>query len=289
MAVMKKIDRAVQFLTQNPQLLICPHCQQPLNLSDYHLTCVHGHQYDLSKKGTLYLMKRAVTSDYDSPEMWQARRQMLSAGLFDGILEAINEVLPNDSQIILDIGCGEATPLARLAQLRHNEGDRYLGFDISKDAVNLATQHDLVAFFCLADLANLPYQDRSVDAMIDIFSPSAYQEFNRVLKDDGLLLKVIPGADYLGQLRRLLYPDINDQHHRYSNAKVRELFFKHYSKAKEIKVNYIFPLTPVLFPRLLAMTPLQWGASADRIATALAQGLREITVDVSLLVAQKRK
>lgn len=284
---MKKIERGAAFVAKNLALFSCPVCQGKFTTVVAHsVLCEQKHQFDLAKKGTLYLLKHGVKSDYDDDRLWQARRKCLQAGLFDPILEAIAAKMPPQGQKILDIGCGEGTPLKRLEQLRSNADDRYLGFDISKRAINLATQQETTAFFCIADLAALPFATGAFDQLIDIFSPSAYQEFARVLQTDGQLLKVIPNADYLGELRRALYPK-EAKNHAYSNENVLALFEKHFPKTEKQRLKYQFPLDPELFSNLLQMTPLQWGASKERREQVLKEPLTQITVDVTLLCAQK--
>lgn len=284
---MKKIERGANYVAENLELFSCPVCQGKFERVVAHsVFCEQDHQFDLSKKGTLYLLKHGVTSDYDDDRLWQARRKCLQAGLFDPIIEAVQAKIPPKGQKILDIGCGEGTPLQRLEHLRAEPNDRYLGFDISKRAINLATQQETDAFFCIADLAALPFATGAFDQLIDIFSPSAYQEFSRVLKTGGQLLKVIPNAEYLGELRRALYPKEN-KNHAYSNADVVTLFEKHFPKTEKQRIKYHFDLDPKLFSALLQMTPLQWGAAEERRAQVLSKPLAQITVDVTLLCAQK--
>ncbi|MBD5069687.1 MAG: methyltransferase domain-containing protein [Lactobacillus sp.] len=285
---MKKIERGAQFVAQNLQLFCCPVCQADFTkVVEHSVFCAHKHQFDLSKKGTLYLIKHGVTSDYDDDEMWQARRILLQAGLFDPIIHAIIAQMDQPTNAnILDIGCGEGSVLHRLEELRQNKTESYVGFDISKRAINLATQQETTGFFCVADLAALPFRDKSFDYLIDIFSPSAYHEFKRVQTDQGKLLKIIPNANYLGELRRALY-DKNDEKHAYSNQKVLDLFYQHYPEAKTQRISYEFELTPKLFENLLKMTPLQWGASKARLQEVAQKGLTKISVDVTLLVGEK--
>ena len=283
---MKKIERGALFVSENKELFRCPTCQQAITkVKNNSVFCDNNHQFDLSKKGTLYLLKHGVKSDYDDDSLWQARRTLLQHGLFDPIIAKISEQLDKKASNFLDIGCGEGSVLQRLEQLRKIKGERYIGFDISKKAINLATQQETNSFFCIADLADLPFKEQSFDYLIDIFSPSAYNEFDRVLKDHGKLLKVIPNANYLGELRRLLYAK-DDIKYTYSNQKVRDLFYKHYPDAKEFVINYKFKLNDTLFTSLMKMTPLQWGENAD-LAVAKLHPLDEVTVDVTLLVAEK--
>ncbi len=56
----------------------------------------------------------------------------------------------------------------------------------------------------IGDLANLPLLDNSIDILLNLLSPANYQEFARVLKPGGLLIKVIPGSEYLKEVRQAL-------------------------------------------------------------------------------------
>ena len=138
---MKKIDEAKNFLINNYHLFECPLCQEPIIAVDhYSIVCSHGHRFDRSKNGKLFLIKHGVKSDYDDLQLWQARRELLQKGLFDGAIKAILSHLPSQNINILDIGCGEGNPLAKIAAMRPEFTDNLIGFDILKEAVNLAMQ-----------------------------------------------------------------------------------------------------------------------------------------------------
>ena len=283
---MKKIDRAKLFIQNNMEIFRCPFCQNKItSLQDNSIVCINGHVINLNKKGTLHLLTHGVESDYDNKELWNARRTLLQAGLFSPIIEQIMKELPAKKLKIIDVGCGEGTPLINLARSREKYNDILIGFDISKDAINLATQNELHPFFCIADLANLPFMDNSIDAIIDIFSPSSYGEFLRVLKNEGKLYKVIPNANYLIELRHLLYGDTGSRKSSYSNDKVLNLFSKHFPNFESKRIRYKFNLTPENFKNLLLMTPLSWGASNEQLEYSRQNPLNEITVDVTLLIA----
>lgn len=94
----------------------------------------------------------------------------ITSWLFDPIIEEITNQIGERAGIkVLDIGCGEGSVLQRLEHKRADSSDRYVGFDISKRAINLATQQETTGFFCIADLADLPFSERSFDYLIDIF------------------------------------------------------------------------------------------------------------------------
>ena len=281
---LKKIDQAVLFLKQNLHLFKCPYCDAAFkDIDEYSIVCIKNHRFDLSKKGTLYLLKRKTTNDYDNQEMWTARRNLLQHGFFDGILELILAHFPDNDLNVLDAGCGEGTALSELSFARKKFNDNYIGFDLSKEAINLATQQEMSNFFCIADITALPFQNDSFDVLLDILTPSAYQEFNRVLKTNGMLLKVIPNSHYLIELRHRLYtPD--DPNYSYDNQAVLKHFKEMYPNSEIEHVKYKFPLNAKLAHDLVKMTPLQWGSSMDE-KEILKTPLEYVTVDFSLLIA----
>ena len=142
------------------------------------------------------------------------------------------------------------------------------------------------SFFCVADLRQLPFNDHSFDAIVELFSPSDYAEFNRVLAPGGTLVKVIPNADYLGELRQLLYDD-EDQHASYDNSRVKELFAKHYPNCQTQRVRYQFSIPDGLQAAMVEMTPLHWGRGAKQLTPAELAAFHQVTVDVSLLITRK--
>lgn len=282
---MKKIEKGKLFLKQNLDIFSCPFCHENINaLENNSLICDNQHVINLNKKGTVNFLTHSQKGDYDSKEMWQARRNILQKGLFDKIIEEILKEMPNEKVNLIDVGCGEGTPLVKLTEKRPQFKDAMVGFDISKDSINLATDNQKDIFFCIADLANLPFATNKIDAIIDIFSPSSYKEFNRVLSDKGKVYKIVPNSDYLKELRSLLY-DKSSEHATYSNQKVVELFFENYPQAQKKEIKYKFKLTDDDFLDLLEMTPLKWGASDEKIADVKQHPLNEITVDVVLLIS----
>ncbi len=76
-----------------------------------------------------------------------------------------------------------------------------VGLDLAKAGIVSATKQEREAIWCVADLAAAPFRNRSFDAILNILSPSNYAEFERLLSDDGIVLKVIPKSGYLKELR----------------------------------------------------------------------------------------
>lgn len=282
---MKKVERQRRFVQSHRQLFRCPVCRQPITrVEDNSIFCQQGHQLDFNKHGYLHFLKGAANTEYGR-EMFLARRQLLAAGLFKPLINQVAADLPQRPLTILDVGTGEGTPLLQLAGQRSKFEDTLIGFDIAKAGITLATQLALNAFFCVADLRQLPFNNDSFDAVIELFSPSDYAEFNRVLKPGGTLVKVIPNADYLLELRHLLYGQ-NDQHYHYDNSRVINLFNRHYPASQAKRVRYQFTIPDDMQSALVEMTPLHWGKGAKKLTAAELATLKTVTVDVSVLTAQ---
>ncbi|WP_251547038.1 methyltransferase domain-containing protein [Limosilactobacillus caecicola] len=280
---MKKIDKTTQWLQNHLTLLECPVCHDKFQrVIDQQLVCVNGHSININKHGYVYFLRHGVRSEYDRP-MLLARRAILEAGFFRGILTKINQYLSKQAMTILDVGTGEGTPIVQLEKARSDVSDTYVGFDISRAGVQLATQLDTHAFFCLADLRQLPFADHSFDAIMELFSPSDYQEFRRILKKQGKVFKVIPTANYLHEMRELLYAN-NDQHQQYDNSAVRELFAQNFPQHEIVNINYQFAVPQNLRSSMIEMSPLHWGKNVRKLTDAEIQQLTSVTVDVDLLI-----
>ncbi|MGF2385735.1 methyltransferase domain-containing protein [Lentilactobacillus otakiensis] len=281
---MKKIDFGRDFVNQHLNLFRCPVCKSPFaEMVGYSLVCPNQHSFDLSKKGTLFFLTKQANNEYDKA-MLQARHNILQAGLFDPIVTEISRHFSDGPETILDVGCGEGTPLARLLKLRSGD-DTAVGFDISKDGINLATQQPVDAFFCIADLARLPFNNQTFSTIIDLFSPSAYDEFNRVAQSGGKLIKIIPNSNYLHELREALFGN-GQKNSSYSNDKVFDLFMKHYPNATINQLTYQFLIPDGMQQDMMIMTPLHWGKDRQANAIQLVDAMKSITVDVSVMVAE---
>lgn len=277
----KKIDRAAHFLKENSRLFRCPVCHASFKpLMGYQFQCEAGHSFDLSKKGTVYFLKRHIDTEYNH-EMLLHRQKMIQAGLYEPLLQVLADLLQVTSKsAILDIGCGEGSFLHEL--IKKKQQGNYSGFDLSKEGIQLATDHPSTAFWCVADLTNLPFQTHSMDYLLNIFSPSHYEEFKRVLKEEGEVIKVIPEANYLKELRQLFYED-NEAKQTYSNEKVIEKFAAEVEITSQQHISYTFSVPKALYPSLLKMSPLHWGASEEAQKNAARMIIQEITIDVQVI------
>ncbi|MBP1047735.1 methyltransferase domain-containing protein [Enterococcus sp. BWM-S5] len=281
--MLKKIDKAKEFLLENSQLFRCPICHSSFLQKDYALICTENHRFDLSKKGTLYFLKTHVQTDYDQ-QMFTHRQAMIKSGMYENMLAEIAPYM-DGKEIVLDVGCGEGSFLTELSKL--STAKVKIGFDISKEGIYLATNQPVDAFWCAADLTNLPFADQSVDCILNIFSPSHYKEFERVLKPGGQVVKIVPETDYLKELRTAFFP--NDQKKQtYSNQKVIDKFSESMKLIADKRLTTVFDIPEERRLDLLEMSPLEWQADPEIKAGLKKQPLKKITVDLRMLVGEIR-
>lgn len=279
--MLKKIDRGKAFIRQHWQLFRCPICHQKMTANDSGLLCQQGHRFDVSKKGTVYFLQRQIQTDYDQ-EMFAPRQRMIKSGMYQPLIDELRLLL-SPTEKVLDVGCGEGSFLNAVLQEKPAVA---VGFDIAKEGVYLATNQEIAAFWCIADLTELPFTDEGFTTILNIFSPSNYQEFQRVLQPGGQLLKVIPGADYLRELREAFYPD-DPAKQRYSNQPVLEKFQQVYPEVEQVPIRYVFNIPENRRLDLLEMSPLEWGVSPEIKAKLKEEPLSSITIDLLLLIGKK--
>lgn len=290
---MRKIDRAKAFIRSHSGLLICPICRDRLELQEpARLTCSKRHSFDMARTGYVNLLRGSQGSQKYGRALFEARQGVYQAGLYGPVIELLAEKLKawikaqGLSQLsILDMGCGEGSHLAQTAAALQGEAEVFpVGIDIAKEAIHLAAREYAGCLWCVGDLADAPFADKQFDVILSIFSPSNYKEFARLLADPGLVVKVIPGPDYLREIRIGLYGDTEKED--YSNEDVVRLFEEQYRQVRIVNLRYSQPIKPEHLPALLDMTPLTWSASSEQKERLVKKGIPEVTIDVSLLIGQ---
>jgi len=275
---MKKIDKAKVFLLDHLELFRCPVCESPFEkMEGNQLMCAKSHGFDLSKKGTLHFLLKPSKSEY-TREMLLSRQRIAKMGFWQPMLDTLYPLIDKKDGVTLDIGCGEGAHSVYLKE--KGLTGPLVAFDISKEGVNLgaATYEDI--FFLVADLAQSPFSAEQFDTLLNILSPSNYDEFNRLMKPDGQVIKVIPGQEYLKELRAFQPKDRQS----YSNQDVKDKFFSHYKEAETHPVHYTVELSDEEVQDFLEMTPLGWNLN---VSSEKAASLGQITVDMEILVGRK--
>ena len=268
---------------QTATAFACPICQEAFDLVQQSLVCTNRHSFDLAKFGYVNLAPQVKASkDYDK-ENFQNRQLVLENGFYDHILNALSECLSPLAHPanILDIGCGEGY-YSRSLQERHPDHSFY-AFDLSKESIQLAAKSDQewkVKWF-VGDLARLPLLDQSMDLLLDIFSPANYQEFKRVLAPDGRLIKVIPTATHLQEIRQKVKDHLDQVD--YSNEQIIQHFSDHFTIEQSLHCQERFELTPALREALLSMTPLLFHVDPAQIDWT---DLTQVTISATILIGR---
>ncbi|MBC7442934.1 MAG: methyltransferase domain-containing protein [Ramlibacter sp.] len=134
--------------------------------------------------------------------MVTARELFLGMGWYDPLRDRVAErVTSEQPERVLDIGCGTGYYLRGV--LDQYAGIRALGMDLSPVAVGRTVAGQDRVDGLVADVwSPLPVRDRATDVILNVFAPRNPPEFHRVLKDDGLLVVVVPQETHLRELRR---------------------------------------------------------------------------------------
>ena len=261
----------------------CPICQENLTLLETSFKCCNRHSFDLAKFGYVNLAPQIKQSANYDKENFQNRQEILEAGFYQAILDAVSDLLASSktTKIILDIGCGEGF-YSRKLQERHPDKTFY-AFDISKDSVQIAAKSEpnwAVNWF-VGDLARLPIKDASIDILLDIFSPANYGEFRRVLSKDGILIKVIPTENHLKEIRQKVQDQLTNKD--YSNQDIKNHFQEHFTILSSQTASLTKTITADQLQALLSMTPLLFHIDQTKIDWSQ---LAEITIEAEILVGK---
>ncbi|CVO88618.1 23S_rRNA m1G745 methyltransferase [Streptococcus pneumoniae] len=261
----------------------CPICQENLTLLETNFKCCNRHSFDLAKFGYVNLAPQIKQSANYDKENFQNRQQILEAGFYQAILDAVSDLLASSktTTTILDIGCGEGF-YSRKLQESHSEKTFY-AFDISKDSVQIAAKSEpnwAVNWF-VGDLARLPIKDANMDILLDIFSPANYGEFRRVLSKDGILIKVIPTENHFKEIRQRVQDQLTNK--EYSNQDIKEHFQEHFTILSSQTASLTKTITAEQLQALLSMTPLLFHVDQSKIDWSQ---LTEITIEAEILVGK---
>ena len=265
-------------------LFRCPVCGGALFREAHSYRCAAGHSYDIAKEGYTYLLppnQKHSADPGDDKAMAAARRDFLSAGYYRPLLNTICSrmiALSDEKPVILDAGCGEGSY------------DKYLydalgcpqiaAFDLSKEAVRLASKLVPDAAFCVGGSFCAPVRDGWADLLLNIFSPMAEAEFARMLRPGGHLVYAVPTARHLFGLKEILYDC------PYENE-VRQTEYDGFAFVKAVESTAVITLEGQSVQDLFAMTPYYWNTPADG-AARLAECERLTTeIGFRFLVYQK--
>lgn len=273
---MKKNNIIKQSWLKNKQLLRCPFCHLSLELKDNIFCCDNDHVINLNKSGQINVLSKPVDVNYQSA-LFQARFNINQAGLFEPLLEMVKPYLLNAHRIV-DVGCGEGSHLNYLVN-----NHLAIGIDISKYGIQYAAKKYPHISWVVADLANMPIASHSVDVLLNCLTPANYNEFIRVLSNQGILIKIIPNEGYLQELRARFNLKPQNLMKEETLKQVRQYF----TQVECFNVAYSYEVTEALIQDLYKMTPLCWHIDAN-ILERYQQAIT-LSMNFTVIIASNHK
>lgn len=265
----------------------CPVCGNILYKNKNAYTCDNGHCFDVAKQGYINLLqsqKSKLKRHGDDKLMIKARNEFLNCGYYEPLLlkliKAVDQYL-SDGADIVDAGCGDCYYSGEICNRLKNRNFNVAGVDISKDAVIFGAKRCKELSLCVGSVFSLPFQDSSADCVLNIFSPLSDNEYGRVLKKGGFLLRVIPLENHLFGLKEKIYDN------QYRNV-VEDLDLNGFALVENIEIKYDMEIsTHIDIQNLFMMTPYYYKTSAKDQAKVNELDKLTTPVEFSLLIYKK--
>ena len=231
--------------TRMAAVLLCPvrGCSQPLVRVDGRVACSRRHSFDVARSGYINLLQpqdRKAQRPGDQAYFLAARRRFLAKGFETPLTGAILALLtlgPGDA--VLEVGCGEGHYVAAIASRLGCEG---YGVDISVAAIDAAAkQHPALHWIVANGDRRLPYSDASFRLVASITARRNATEFRRVLRDDGMLVVVVPAPDDQIELRTAI---LGERISRDRVASTRKSFAPLFTLVRHERIHHVARLDP---------------------------------------------
>ncbi|MDD3653916.1 MAG: methyltransferase domain-containing protein [Desulfotomaculaceae bacterium] len=292
--MLKHVKKSFKII-ENIDMFKCPICGESMSMSgDKSIVCFSKHNFDLAKTGYANLLLRPVKTEYRK-DLFLSRNIIVNTGFFEPMINYISNIIidmahknKQNSLKVLDVGCGEGSHLEQITNIileRTESNILGVGIDISKDGIQVASKKYPGAVWIVADLTRIPLLDKQFKAVLSILSPANYGEFKRMLEDDGLVIKVVPGSAYLEELRRIFFNKTDKE--TYSNEDIIRHFAGSFDIMDIHRFFYNVKVSTENLRHLIKMTPLSWGAASNQIDDALNAGINNVTVDLSVITGKK--
>lgn len=246
-------------------ILYCPHCKNELNQIDKTFKCVNNHSYDISKKGFVNLLlanQHHSDNSGDEKGMILSRVRFLNTGKYDLLRDLITETIKSNldsskDNVVCDLGCGEGYYTTYFHNKLKDEFNlSTYGVDLSKQAINECTirqrQMKLENIkFIIGNLNYLPIQNESVDLIVNSFAKIDENEFLRILRKNGIFLRILPGTKHLLGLKEVLYENVRLNEDKETYIEGFELIDIKESEGNILlnnqEINDLFTMTPYYY------------------------------------------
>lgn len=192
---------------------ICPICGGKLLSNEKSLICKKKHSYDKAKSGyvNLFLSQQIKAKHHgDDKLMVKSRQTFLDKGFYNPLMvevcDIVKDYTKNDFKI-LDVGCGECWYTANIYDnlIKNNINTDMFAIDISKDALAIGSKRNKNIELAVASVFKIPVFKNYCDIVLNIFAPNSIDEFDRILKKNGILIRVFPLEKHLMSLKAVVY------------------------------------------------------------------------------------
>lgn len=273
-----KKEHGLTFVKNNINNFICPYCKNSLELHETSLKCPNNHTFDLTKKGTINFIASAKIKESKiyNEKLFSCRRKFIQKEYYEEVYNIIAETINSlnlNNLSILDLGCGEGTHTINILN-KIPSSYNYYAFDYSKSAINLASDYNNAnRFYFTGDVNNIPLASQSIDVIIDFLSPYSDIEVKRVLKKNGIFIKVAPNKDYLLELRQAI--GLNEYQ---KQSEVTDNLAKHFKNIRTKTYKKAFVISKEDQENLIGMTPINTIQNSFDIPS--------ITIDLNVYIIQ---
>lgn len=268
----------------------CPKCKGPLFPVGNCYKCFAGHSFDIAKEGYVnLLMGKGGGTHGDNREMLLSRSAFLSYGYYRRMADIVSGFLLEYGVLdgacrLLDIGCGEGYYTELFANALESLGAEVYAFDISRDAIKLATRRlgkmqERVSL-SVASAYHLPYLDGAFTVATNLFSPLEAKEIARVLCEGGHFVMVIPEENHLFGLKSAIYDT------PYKNE-VMPFELDGFTLVREQRLTYTVSLNKEETLALFKMTPYAYRTSDIGRERVNALTSLDTEIDFHILVYKK--
>lgn len=186
---------------------ICPVCRSPVLKKEKNYVCKNGHNFDIAKSGYVNLLLGSSPKNHgDNKLMAAARHDFLAEGFYEPLKNSLRKTVSkfaHNGDIILDCGCGEGYYTSAVSKCVNKSA--VFGTDISKDELSIAAKRDKLTSYAVASSFSLPFDNESINILLEIFSPYCGNEFRRVLKNGGIMIMAYPLENHLWELKKAVY------------------------------------------------------------------------------------
>lgn len=189
---------------------ICPVCKKELERGEHTCRCENNHCFDISRKGTINLLRSQKSSHGDDKLMVNARKNFLNKGYYNPLLDVLKKQVLSVSTAdctILDCGCGECWYTSEIYEYLkiNNINPDFFGIDVSKEAIFSGASRNKSLKLAVATVFDVPLAEKSCDIVLSLFAPFSREEYIRLLRENGYFITAFPMENHLWELKRAVY------------------------------------------------------------------------------------